>query len=50
MKCSTCGNPATRLDLCHARRPVCDTHTGLGPQTDAAPKPPAPRRASAGTK
>jgi hypothetical protein len=36
--CVYCGKPATRLDLCHSRTPVCDKHLGLGHQTAPAPK------------
>lgn len=35
--CVFCGKAATRLDLCHARSPVCDAH--LGHQTAPLPKP-----------
>jgi len=41
MGCAYCGKPATRLDLCHSRTPVCDRHVGLGHQTAPAPKPEA---------
>jgi len=35
--CVYCGKPATFLDLCHARHPVCDAHRGIGHQLEPLP-------------
>ena len=40
MICAYCGKPATAVDLCHARHPVCDTHKGIGHQLEALPPEP----------
>jgi len=46
MDCAYCGKPATHLDLCHERLPVCAAHAGLGHQLEAIP--PAPKKAAKG--
>jgi len=40
--CAYCGKPATHLDLCHGRQPVCFDHAGLGHQLEKLPPPPKP--------
>jgi len=42
MDCLYCGKPATRLDLCHGRLPVCDQHLGIGHQVESIPPVPKP--------
>jgi len=34
MRCAYCGKPATAIDLCHGRTPVCIEHRGIGHQLE----------------
>jgi len=44
MDCIYCGRPATHLDLCHDRHPVCGAHAALGHQLE--PVKPEPKKAA----